>query len=57
MKIFSGRSFLGISVLGLTFIAFLSGCGSALSEQKKEESAVTYAAGVQKGRSSQCPLL
>ena len=41
MKIFSGRRFLGISVLGLTFIAFLSGCGSALSEQKKEESAVT----------------
>ena len=40
MKIFSGRSFLGISVLGLTFIAFLSGCGSVLQEQKKEEPAV-----------------
>jgi hypothetical protein len=39
MNIFSGRSFLGISVLGLTFIAFLSGCGSVLQEQKKEESA------------------
>jgi hypothetical protein len=41
MKIFSGRSFLGISVLGLTFIAFLSGCGSVLQEQKKEEVAGT----------------
>lgn len=41
MKIFSGKGLLRLVVLGLTLIAFLSGCGSVLQEQKKEEPAVT----------------
>jgi hypothetical protein len=40
MKICSNRSFLGLAVLGLTFITFLSGCGSVLQEKKKEDPAV-----------------
>jgi hypothetical protein len=41
MRIYLGRGYLGWAVLGLTLIAFLSGCGSVLQEQKKEGSAVT----------------
>ena len=41
MRIYSGKGYLGLAVLGLTLIAFLSGCGSVLQEQKKEGSAVT----------------
>ena len=41
MAIFSGKGLFGLAVLGLTLIAFLSGCGSMLQEQKKEEPAVT----------------
>jgi hypothetical protein len=41
MRIFSGKGYLGLAVLGLTLIAFLAGCGSVLQEQKQEASAVT----------------
>ncbi len=41
MRIFSGRGYVGLAVLGLTLIAFLSGCGSVLQEQKKEGATVT----------------
>jgi hypothetical protein len=41
MRIFSGKGLLLQAVLGLTMIAFLSGCSSALQEQKQEASAVT----------------
>ena len=37
-----------MAVLGLTFIAFLSGCGSVLQEQKKEEVSVTGPQGSKK---------
>ena len=57
MKIFSGKGHLGLAVLGLTLIAFLAGCGSVLQEKKKEETSRHRAAGVQKIRSPQCPLL
>jgi len=41
MNLFSGKGYLGVVLLGLTLMAFLSGCGSVLTEQKKEEVAVT----------------
>ena len=37
MNLFSGKGVLGVVLLGLTLMAFLSGCGSVLQEQKKEE--------------------
>ena len=48
MNLFSGKGYLGVVLLGLTLIAFLSGCGSTLQEQKKEESAVTSPQGSKK---------
>ena len=41
MNLFSGKGYLGVVLLGLTLLAFLSGCGSVLQEQKKEEVAVS----------------
>jgi len=48
MNLFSGKGYLGVVLLGLTLIAFLSGCGSVLQEQKKEEVAGTAPQGAKK---------
>ncbi|MBI5582490.1 MAG: hypothetical protein HY892_01570 [Deltaproteobacteria bacterium] len=41
MRFFSKKGFFGIAVIGLTLVGFLTGCGSALNETKKEEPATT----------------
>jgi len=45
MNLFSGKGVFGVVFMGLTLIAFLSGCGSVLQEQKKEEVAVSGSQG------------
>src|SRR5512141_2833952 len=41
MRSFAKKGFFGFVVICLTLIGFLTGCGSALQETKKEEPAVT----------------